>query len=233
LLLSKEPAIRVIPAQTERARVHVVSETAMKPDLAEIFSLKDPTLFVLAHPHDFSGAAWLKSPPVPYQMTNRVESAKTLAMNTALLAGDFVRDVQQYLVETPSRVERELPLPIANSPKQPSFVEMTVHTEGDLTRRRLVFSGALPQLELEKPLSHCTVHVAVNAVGQTISAVVWPPTGFEALDRKAAEFAKTMRFAPVEETSGLGRQDLTVGQITFRWSVVETSTNNNITAAPR
>jgi TonB family protein len=231
LLLSKKPVAPYLAERVAIRRVHFVSEQSIEPGIAEILALKDPTLFALSHPNGFSRAAWLTLSPVRYTMTNVIEFPQALTMNAASLGEDFARYVKDYVMRPPEIAERELPrvLPLTSS-SQRADIQATLQIRGDLARWSLVSQRPLPDLQPDQVVSNCVVRVVINASGATTSAVVWPPTGFEALDRKAEEFAKAARFVAPDRKSS-SSSGLTVGQLIFQWSIAEAPIASETTAS--
>lgn len=179
----------------------------------EWFHLDDPALFALIHPHGFSGTAWLRLTPFPFQLTNRVEPPEWLEAS----AGEFARDLAQFsYVEEPSWIAavRNWSSPFPNPPQSTAarVAQPHLRIEGGLEGRPLISSGALPAGDPERA-SKCVVQVAVDAAGDVISHHIAASSGSPIADQQAREFARTARFAPVDDDSA----SVTFGYLVFHW----------------
>jgi hypothetical protein len=196
----------------------------------ELLALEDPTRFVLAHRHGFSGIAWLSVPRPEFQPEVRTEPLRWLLFTNEEIATEFSRFVQtnpppplQTLLSfEPTLRVREISLP------SPGPARPTVRFEGDLAKRRWLPGklNLLPRPNADQ-LTNSVVQMWVDAVGNTFSAVLLSPRGvakegdqYEA-DQYALQVARSLRFEPIEVT-GPGRPksappEMTLGTMIFEW----------------
>jgi TonB family protein len=205
----------------------------------ELLALNNPTLFAWANPRGFSGAAWLKIPPVNYQLADWTEPPRWLPLSVADLGNTFHRFVQTNLASAlpiavrpePRFTLTELPLPITSL-----ATRSRLRVEGELAARHLLTQLDLPSQPHTDILTSSIVQVMVDAEGRTISATPLSGSGSKEADQRALNLAKTARFNSLR-VSGPDRltesvAPLSWGQLIFEWHTVPMPATNAPPANP-
>lgn len=200
--------------------------------------MSDPTVFALANAHGFSGEAWLKMQPFPYETTNRLEPPRWLPPASIRLGTDFIRFVETNLSVTFHLAEKPPPLffPVPE-PVWPARLQVSLIIEGDLARRRLITAPDLPEAEPGPiPTNNCVINVKITSDGYSFSPpVVLTASGSANFDKKASDFAKAVRFNPVGTTNAtdpLQADGLTFGNLVFKWSLAPGNESNRPPTKP-
>jgi len=226
--LSEKGGVRT-PAPFKTS-IRLVDRRSIDTETAELFAIRDPTLFVLANPRGFSGSAWLRVEPFPYSLTNRTAAPQWLAPDTGELADEFAQFVGQTTDWPVPHSEKPRPLlSQIEIPDTGSVLQPTLRIEGDLAQRRLLSSNALPAAQ-PGILTNCVIQVIVLDDGRTFSATRLVSSGSAAADEQAGQFALAARFTRLNDPSGSllshsGR--ITTGTLVFEWlGTNEPRTNN-------
>jgi hypothetical protein len=215
-----------------RTVIRLLNPETLDPSSAQLLALRDPTIFALVHPRGFSGAAWLRIVPFPYQITNRTEPPRWLTPDVPQLANDFVQFVRTNV--TLPLLEAEKPLPILSKVEIPNpitWIHPVLRIEGDLAGRRLISTNALPPPQPNVILTNCVIRVLVDARGRTLSHALLAGSGSQGADENAMNFAKAARFEPLarsltDETPLASAGSAAFGTLVFQWvGTHEASTN--------
>jgi TonB family protein len=205
----------------------------------ELLALNNPTLLAWANRRGFSGAAWLKIPPVNYQLTDWTEPPRWLPLPADDLGNSFHRFAQSNLPYPfpiadkllPRFTPPEFPTPTTSLPTRSSL-----RVEGELAARHLLAQFNLPSWTNSDLLTNSIVQILVDAEGRTISATLLSGSGSKEADQCALKVAKTARFNSLR-VSGPDRLAETVpslswGQLIFDWHTVPMPATNAPPANP-
>jgi len=193
---------------------------APAPD--ELMNLRDPTMFILPHREGFSGQAWLQVPPLPVRTYTWTEPAQWLDLQAEKLGGVFREFMQTNDFATQFDI---FPQPALSEPNVPPPAPLVSHSslqvKGDLAGRAVASQPDLPSLPGSDLLANSSVQVLVDANGNVLSVVLFPPgSGSSEADRSALDLAKSVRFAPLTPRNGGRSPKVTVGTIVFEWQTV-------------
>jgi len=196
---------------------------------ADLPGLSDPTLFVLANRHGFSGAAWLKVPFVEYHLKEWAapEPQPAPVPELGRTLNEFVRGNLSQPFEVARKPEPQLDTmdyPISTSLAD---TQSTLTIEGELTRRPLLSAFKLVSWPAAEILTNSEVLVAVNPEGNVFSAVLLAKCGpkedasASEADASALNLAKSARFQSLR-WNGPGQpaappNRLTWGKLVFHW----------------
>lgn len=201
-------------------RIQMISSAAYESSEKSLGS-RDPTLFALAHPQGFSGAAWLRGADFPYEQPNLMQSAQPLAPDPENLAQQFMQFIQRRSGGTSFLLSKLAPRPEeVPYPAQPLVLRPRVTIDGDLRNRRLLAATPLPPPDPEKILTNCVVSVTVASNGDLLSATLLSSSGSPATDAAALAFARTARFTPWPARSAVSGPtpfDAVFGRLIFQW----------------
>jgi hypothetical protein len=222
--LGDRKTVRPMPAVKGTAMYLPTDQTADMPGLS------DPTLFVLANRHGFSGPAWLKAPAIDYHLKEWTEPEPQPAPVPELgrTLNEFVRANVSRPFEVAAKPEPQMDsmdyLPTISL----VATQSTFTIEGDLAARPLLSDFKLKSWPATVILTNSEVLVAVNPEGSVFSAVLLvkcgpkdDPAASDA-DASAVNLAKSARFRPLR-WSGPGQPTvsstrLTWGRMTFHWN---------------
>jgi TonB family protein len=178
---------------------------------SDLLSLRDPTLFPLAHPNGISGRAWLTVAPHSFQPEESATAPQWLGM-TLQPAGESLREfVGRHLTlawipaeRTPPTFGREGGVPVTATP-----TTSTIRVEGVLTLCEpagLAPSQSWPSSDILAP---SVVRVLIDELGNPITVVLVSSCGVKAADHRAIEIARTTHFSPAKA--------LATGRLVFQW----------------
>jgi hypothetical protein len=200
----------------------------------ELLALQDPTLFVLPHRENFSGAAWLKIPTQNFTPTNWSELARPLPMLPEQLGAAFATFMQTNL---PPRYQPQLDSGLAELepiPMEPISTRSRLRIEGDLARLRLLTPSHLPAQTNSDLLTSTVVQLLVDARGNPFSPVILQGSGSRDADAEALTFARSLRFAPAQAAAvgTVAPDNMTMGKLIFEWQTVPPPATNMPPATP-
>jgi hypothetical protein len=207
-------------------------------DWQELLSLEDPTLFVLPHRNNFSGAVWVKNTPQPFEPTNTPEPPRPLPLLPEQLGATFA-----VFMETnpPPRFQTEMGLQSGDLnashtvSARPIPVPSMLRVEGDLAKRRLLTPFRLPTQTNSDVLNNTIVQVFVDALGNVFSAIVVAGSGNADVDAAAlTNFARNARFEPIKAAAPGTRlpNTVTFGKLIFEWQTVPAPPTNSPIPGP-
>lgn len=226
--LGNPPAITPLPPAAS-PRIHLSAKSS-----EELLALQDPTLFILPHRENFSGAGWLREPRLDFTSTNWTEPARPLPLRPQQLGETFTAYMQTNLPpQFQPKLASELDMFAADrTPKQPISTPSALRIEGDLVKLRLLTPFHLPSQTDSNLLSNTIVQVVVDAQGRPFSEILLASSGNGTADQMAlTNFAKGVRFAPAQEAA-LGTvpaDKMTVGKLIFEWQTVPPPDTNTAT----
>jgi hypothetical protein len=204
----------------------------------ELLSLEDPTLFVLPHRNNFSGAVWVKNTPQPFEPTNTPEPPRPLALAPEELGAAF----SIFMETNPApRFQSEMGLQFGDLnhsrtvSARPTPVPSALGVEGDLARRRLLTPFHLPPQTNSDVLKNTEVQVLVDALGNVFSTVVVAGSGNADVDALAlTNFAKNARFEPIKAAAPgtVLPNTVTFGKLIFEWQTVPAPPTNSPSLSP-
>ena len=205
------------------------------PGWAEILELQDPALFLLPHPHNFSGLAWMNTPGVPASSFFWSEEPKWLTLRDRELGSTFGLFLATNDFRPPSKFtlsEPALVLPeIAKQPGLPS--SSTLRIEGPLSRRTLVTAPALRAWEHTDLLTNSVVQILIDAEGRPVSpGTLLVSSGYPLADQFALEQVRMVRFNSLGENIPVTLQNDTWGTLVFEWTTLALPGTNSPGNAP-
>ncbi|MCX6896138.1 MAG: energy transducer TonB [Verrucomicrobia bacterium] len=165
----------------------------------ELAALSDPTLFVLAHPQGFSGAAWKLIPRVKYVAADWDEPLRWLPLPAEKLGAGFRRFVADNPTPPLALTEKTAPpIPALEFASDffPLPAKSVLRIEGSLAARPLLAPLELKSWPAADVLAASEVRVLVDAGGYVVSAVLLASCGLSAADQRALELARAARFEP-------------------------------------
>lgn len=203
----------------------------------ELLALQDPTLFVLPHRDNFSGAGWLKITNQEFAPTNWSEPARPLELPLEQLGAAFATFMQTNL---PPQFQPQMDSGLDTADENPAplvsiSVASTLRVEGDLARLRQLTPLHLPPQTNSDLLTNTVVQLLVDARGNPFSAVILASSGDPRADAEAlTNFAKAVRFEPAE-TAALGavpRNKMIEGKLIFEWQTLPPLPTNTPPSTP-
>lgn len=220
-------------ARTAAPIIHIAGR-----DWQELLSLEDPTLFVLPHRNNFSGAVWVKNTPLPFEPTNTPEPPRPLPLPLEQLGETFAA----FMETNPSpRFHTEVGLQFGElnasgrAETVPVPVPSVLRVEGDLARRHLLTRFHLPAQTNSDVLTNTVVQVFVNALGNVFSTVVIASSGNADVDALAlTNFARNARFEPIKPAAPgtVLPNTVTFGKLIFEWQTVPPPPTNSLFLSP-
>src|SRR5579862_1640649 len=198
----------------------------------ELLALQDPTLFVLPHRNNFSGAGWLKIPRHDFQPTNSSEPKLLLALLPEQLGSTFAAFMQ---TNPPPSIQMDLTAGLGfidqqSLPPLPSLASASsVRVEGDLAKRRLLEPLQLPPQASPDVLKKTEVQLFVDALGNVFSPVIVESSGNADVDASVlTNFAKNARFEPIKAGArgAPSSETMTFGKLIFEWQTVPPTQTN-------
>lgn len=204
----------------------------------ELLALQDPTLFILPHRNNFSGAAWLVVSQHPFEPTNWSEPARPLELPAEQLGAAFATFMETSSPpEFHPRVGPQLDLmdlaDLDLAPMHPILVATTVRVEGDLAARRLLTPVELPAQTNSDfdVLPDTEVQLLVDAQGNAFSPVI-VAGGKNSITNTALNYARNVRFEPVKAAApGTALADaMTFGKLIFKWQTVAPVATNTLSS---
>ncbi len=222
------------PTAPDPFRVLLVPQLRGEP--AELY---DPTLFVWANPHGFSGRAWMDLPPPEFRPPRWTEPPLYLPLPTTGL-GDMVRVLiasnAAGLFPVPPGPKAVVPLPDIPLTAALLPTQSVMRVNEELAARRPLTSVALPSWPYADVLTNSVVQVQVDADGWVESARLMASSGLAEADQCALDVAKAARFASVRRSgprpSAPLLPGLTSGDLVFFWHTVPPAATNAPPSAP-
>lgn len=203
---------------------------------ADALALADePTLFVLAGPHTFSGHAWFSVAEKQYPPFEWTEPPAFLALPSARLGAWFVNLINGYNEPRVEVAEKNTP-DFAVPPAEPNY-DLIRHKSvltlgGDIAARRLLSQFDLPSWRTDDVLRPTIVRVVVDASGQVHSATLISSSGFDQADKFALDTARAAEWEPLrgsgQQSLGLTCTGLSVGTMIFSWHTIAGTATNTI-----
>ena len=207
-------------------------------DWQEVLALEDPTLFVLPHRNNFSGAVWVTNPPRPFEPKASSEPAHLRQLAPESLGAAFTTFME---TNPPPPFQTEMGLEFADlttpgaAPARPVPIPSSLRLEGDLARRRLLVPIQLPPEANSDVLNNTEVQVFVDALGNVFSPVIVAGSGNADVDQLAlTNFARNARFEPIKPAApgAVLPRPVTFGKMIFQWQTVPPAPTNSPASAP-
>ncbi len=199
----------------------------------------NPTLFVLANRHGFSGPAWLAVSSLPNTLPDWSEPPRPLARPIRKF-GETLRRFVANNLSTPLEIA-------AKAEPQPDAVELylvpdltpaqsTLTLEGQLADRPLASNFNLNSWPAGDILANSVVQAGVDKNGRVFSAVLLAKSGSKDADESALSLAKSAHFQPLRGNDPAGPEAsppaLHWGRLVFHWQTVPLPTTNGAAAVP-
>ncbi len=194
----------------------------------ELLALQDPTLFLLPHRDNFSGAAWIKIPKQRFEPPTWTEAAMPLPLAPKQLGATFLTFMG---TNPPPPFHAEM---LANSmdittPPPPTIsTPSRIRMEGDLAKLRLATPVHLPPQTNADVLPNTAVQMMVDSQGRVLSPVVVTSCLNPDTDKTALDFARNARFEPIK-AAAIGSvipDKITFGTMVFEWQTVPPAATN-------
>jgi TonB family protein len=228
--------------QSTPPEIHTTIDLAGDPWLTEQIQrlpmFRDPTLFALPNLRGFSGSAWLRFTPLENTPHDWSEPARTLSLDARQLARAFQPFTADDLAGPLLTADRPI-LRITGTdafvPNQPVPGRSELSLEGPLAARPLLAPPALPSWQHRDILSNSVVQLSVLATGEPFSAVLLSGSGRSEADQAALEFARSARFAPLNQDPGepdTVAGPLLSGRMVFHWHTLPIVPTNSIPGSP-
>lgn len=185
--------------------------------LARLPEFDDPALFALPSARGFSGAGWMRLPPLEHQYHEWTEDQRWLMPSASEYGQAFVSYVRAATSRPLAMTEMSPPEVAAPEiPARPDWLPQrsTLRITGLLAARRLLRQPALPVWPGDDVLARTEVQVMVDERGRVIAANLLAECGLPAADRRAVDLARECAFAQMPNAG------LTVGNLVFEWATV-------------
>jgi hypothetical protein len=204
---------------------------------SELAEGSNPTLFVLANRHGFSGPAWLAVPPLQNPLPDWSEPARPLA-----------RPIREFGETLRRFVANNLSTPLEVAPKtEPQLDAVELYLVPDLTpaQSSLTLDGQLADRPLFSKfklkswpagdiLTNSVVLAGVDKNGRVFSAVLLAKSGSKDADESALSLAKSAHFQPLRRSNpagpGASPSALGWGRLIFHWQTVPLPATNGAAA---
>jgi TonB family protein len=215
----------VHPPARQATQFHLISTPLAEADVGRFLFASDPTVFVSANFHGFSGAAWMERPAQKYDLADANETPIWLGFNPENL-GQTASMLDDPSAPAPlPQVEESLPqadpLPLFLS--APTVKTQSVFKlEGELASRPLRLSLPLPSWTRNELVTNSVVQISANAVGEIVSARLLTRSGYPTADNEALAIARTARFQPDPD----GKPS-SWGKMIFQWSTLLPEATNS------
>jgi hypothetical protein len=198
---------------------------------SELLTLQDPTLFMLPHTNNFSGAAWLNIPRQSFAPTDWNEPERPLNLAAEKLGASFTAFMEtnpspQFQPDLGSE-GRLIEQGVSAMRSIPAASRLRV--QGELAKRRLLTPVQLPPQTNSDVLRNTEIQLLVDALGNPFSPVVVSSSGSKDVDDLAlTNFAKQMRFEPIKAAApGTVLPDImTFGKLLFEWQTMPLAPTN-------
>jgi hypothetical protein len=211
----------ILPHPTE-----AVTLTLGSPAATKLEAFNDPTLFILPHPHGFSGPVWRRTFRAEFSPLEWSAPANQLP-----LAIDRLGTVPNQLFQTSEVAPLQLPAQIEAAPTLPNVPPLPVvagqtvlQLADDLAEHRLLAPLALKSWPNPDILASTVVRVGVDAGGRPVSVTLLSRSGSAAADQYALDQAWAAQFEPSSGSSAetLPNQaaPLSWGRLIFRWHTI-------------
>jgi TonB family protein len=222
--------------------IHFRALGAVSEDqLLREFFVGDPAVFPLLNPRGFSGRGWMDQKPLIYQALIDLKPPIWLNLDTSLLQMQFgpsmiPASLPRFLASVVSSLGTNFPSEPSTEPffstlaereiprEEPSPVFLTPETiptrsifrlGGGLSNRLLGGAPALRNWPSDKLLNSSIVQIAVNPLGEVISARLETSCGSVEADTDAVNAARALRFRPAREAGTKW------GEAVFQWQTTE------------
>jgi len=203
--------------------------------LTRLPTLADPLLFSPANPHSFSGAVWMNTPKLEYQVSDWTSPPGFLALPANQLTNAFSTFIKTNSSSTFAAADSpapKLPSPQLSRPGAAITPESRLRIQGDLERREMIMPVALPGWPHTDVLSNSVVEVLVDLDGNTVSANLVTSCGLKTPDKDPDQYAlnvaRALRFQSIH---GIGPATASVtslawGKLVFEWQTVALPATN-------
>lgn len=222
LLASHKKTVTPSPF-AQRSSIQLFTEPVSDSQFSETFLANDPTLFAMANPNGFSGAAWLKVPKRNYDLSERVESPFWLSLNPEQLGSSVSQFVRSNIIATLASPENIAPKIFASTLLDSADSRKTnsqLRIEGDLASRKLIEHPQLQSWATNGILSNSVVQISVDRRGIVISPRLLSRSDLLEADRAALTLARELRFEPS------ANPNTTWEKLIFDWHTVPVATTN-------
>ena len=233
-LLSGEPA-KPVTASKALPSLQILPYRMTESQFMETFLATDPSLFVTANQHGFSGDAWLKAPPRFYEyheIIKRTEPPFWLALNLRQFGNTVSEFIQTNLVASANQPVVSPPkihfkMSFSSDSSYPAKTNSQMFIEGAVADRLLVNPPQLETWPHPDLLTNSIAKIAVDAGGTVLSSRLISRSGSEEADNRALEISRNLEFSPARNTG------LSWGTIIFDWQTTAPAASTNEPVAPK
>lgn len=219
------------------ARILSASDPWSARQLADLLTMRDPTLFALPSSAGFSRSAWLEFTAQEHQLRAWTAPPCWLPLRTEWLGDSFAalaatnRTAPSLIADKPLPRPTGLDVPV---PNQAVASQSHFRVEGALAGRVLRSRPELRTWPHDELLSNTVVHVMVDPEGYVRTTTLLTESGSSEADWCALRQSATTRFEPVArgtEAASL-HPGFTWGQFVFQWATLPRDATNGTAAEP-
>jgi TonB family protein len=190
-----------------------------------LLELEDPMLFAAAHPHGFSGVAWVKKPQRNYALQTRLPAQTYLDTRAGL--GIFSSQSESHSLPSPSLPRARITAPPLSVAQPAPSGASELRIEGPLSSRKLLSGVQLPVQRHNDAVGSTVVETGVSPEGTVLSARVITPSGSKKADQDALAITRTLRFQPVAGIIPAASEGkFTWGKLIFDWFALDLAGTN-------
>jgi len=230
----------VVREDTRRLTARLLPQD-IRPELAALLELNNPTLFVLPSRAGFSGHTWLEVRPQEHRSPGWSNPPQWLGLKPGELLVEFTRFEATNLPER-AAVSDRLSRPQPSRTALPGEFQLKPGTRvtiaGELSAHDLVTPLAVPPFDHSGLLAPTVVSVLVDQRGRVFQASLAPggSSGSAAADRLALEHVRRLlfvidpRISPNRDARDF--EQLRRARVTVRWWTQLPASATNTPAAP-
>jgi hypothetical protein len=206
---------------------------------AELAEGSNPTLFVLATRHGFSGPAWLAVSGIQNTLPDWSEPARPLDRPIREFGETLRRFVANNLstpLEVAAKTEPQLDAVELYLVPDLAPAQSTLTLEGQLADRPLFSKFKLKSWPADDILTNSIVLAGVDRNGRVFSAVLLAKSRSKDADESALNLAKSFQFQPLRGSDparpGASPSALAWGRLVFHWQTVPLPATNGAADVP-
>jgi hypothetical protein len=229
-LLSARGNVTARTLSIQPVSVQIYTEQLGESEFSKELLVNDPTLFAMANPRSFSGAAWLKAPTRNYDLAAPAEKPFWLKLDSSQLGSGIAQFVRANAVAPLPTQESSAPIILALQIPDPTINiknSSRLRVEGDLASRDLIERPQLQSWAHSEIVSSTIAQVLVDGRGMVLSAKLLSRSGLADADRTTLEIVRNLQFTPN------GEREPVWGKIIFDWHTIPTAQTNISVKAPQ
>ncbi len=211
------------PPQNKKTRFRLLTTVIDDHQIFSELLATDPSVFVMANRHGFSGGAWLRMPSHNYEPSDWADSDRWLDVDVEQLGTVFTNLLRSTDGGSFKIAEKIPPAFLIEEPIQRAPTASRFTLGRTLMRRRLIEPPALPSFALNDVLKESVVQVGVDGRGNVVSARLLAKCGWAPADQAALSISRNLSFKPMN--SGDEAKRLVWGNISYQWETTPAPTN--------